>query len=202
MTSFIFNGYENNPIVKRCLEANTRQILTLSDLLPIILKLKHSRWAYENQKWSFIGDELRLYLASISDDFIYVDADVIIENPEDIKMDCMPSTLNNGTYFRANKNTEWVKYYLNIYETENIGNLVNFRVFEKWPFPIPTQDNIKYTHYFTSFFDRYNKRDKSQNHIIKFDAIHEKEVRGLYYKDRVEWHYYKDCDEEIKKLFV
>ena len=200
MTSFLFNGYENNPIVKKCIEIQPRQILTLSDLLPIIKTLKHSRWAYENQLWSFVGDELRLYLASISDDFIYIDGDVTIENPEDIKIDCVPPNLNNGTFFRANKNTEWVKYYLNLYETEDIGSMVNYAVFRKWPFPMPTQDNIIYKHYFTSFWERYKKRDKNKNHIIMFDAEKEKQICTLYFSNRIEWHYYKG-DEWVLPYF-
>ena len=192
--TFIFNGYENNPIVKMCLEKQPRYILTEKELLPIIQNLRHSKWAYENKKWSFVGDELRLYLASQSDDFLYIDADVIVENIEDIKMDCCPPNLNNGTFFRANRNTEWVKYYLDIYENNKIETTVNYRLFKQYSFPIPTQDNIRYRHYFTSFWERYKKRDMSKNHILVFDAENESGVKTIHYKNRDEWHYYKDCE--------
>jgi hypothetical protein len=198
--SFLFNGYENNPIVKKCCEVTPRQVLTLSDLLPIILKLRHSRWAYENKMWSFIGDELRLYLASISDDFIYIDGDVTIENPEDIKMDCMPQNLNNGTYFRANRSTEWVKYYLNLYETEDIRDTVNYEVFKKWQFPIPTQNDIIYKHYFTSFWERYKRRNIYQNHTIVFDAESDNQIGTAYIGNKIIWHYYKG-DEWILPFY-
>ena len=193
-TSFIFNGYENNPIVKMCLEKQPRHILTEKDLLPYIMKLRHSKWAWENKMYSYVGDELRLYLASQSDDFLYIDADVVIENIDDIKMDCCPKDKNNGTFFRANRNTEWVKYYLNIYETEDVGRDVNYMVFYKYNFPIPTQDDIKYRHYFTSYWERWKNRDRNEKHIMLFDAENEDGVHTLYLKDCKEWHYYKGFD--------
>lgn len=183
-----------------CLKKQPRHILTESDLLPIIKSLKHSSWAYENKKWSFVGDELRLYLASISDDFIYIDADCIVENPEDILMGCCPPDLNNGTYFRANRNTDWVKYYLNLYETKNITNAINYCLFRQFPFPIPTQNNIRYKHYFTSFLERYKKREKDKKHILIFDAETEKDVKRIIRKNEEEWHYYKNC-ENIMEMF-
>lgn len=192
--TFIFNGYENNPIVKMCIEKQPRHILTEKELLPIIQKLKHSKWAYENKKWSFVGDELRLYLASQSDDFLYIDADVVVENIEDIKMNCCPPNLNNGTFFRANRNTEWVRYYLDIYEEQDVKATVNYRLFRQHPFFIPTQDNIRYRHYFTSFWERYKNRDMNKKHILIFDVENEKDIRRIIRKDEEEWHYYKDCE--------
>ena len=191
LTSFLFNGYENNPIVRMCLEKQPRHILTEKELLPIIRTLKHSKWAYENNKWSFVGDELRLYLATQSEDFCYIDADVIIENPEDILMDHCPANLNNGTFFRANKNTEWCKYYLDIYESKNIKCQVNYALFKAHPHYIPVQNNIRYKHYFTSFWERWKNRDMSIKHVILFDAENEKDVKTIRYKGLWEWHYYK-----------
>lgn len=192
--TFVFNGYENNPIVRMCLKKQPRRILTEKELLPIIRKLRHSKWAWDNKRYSYVGDELRLYLASQSEDFLYIDADVVIENIEDIKMDCCPKNKNNGTFFRANKNTDWVKYYLNVYETQDVGNDVNYMVFARFPFPIPTQDNIKYTHYFTSFRERWKNRNGSRNHVLLFDAETEYDIRTLHLKDFDEWHYYKGCE--------
>lgn len=201
LTSFLFNGYENNPIVRMCLEKQPRRILTEKELLPIIRILKHSNWAYENNKWSFVGDELRLYLATQSEDFCYIDADVVIENPEDILMDHCPVNLNNGTFFRANKNTEWCKYYLDIYESRNIKCQVNYALFKAYPHYIPVQDNIRYTHYFTSFWERWKRRDLNKKHILLFDATCEKEVRTIIYADRLEWHYYKDCEWMLEAIY-
>ena len=196
--SFDFNGYENNPIVRMCLKT-PRHILTEKELLPTIMKLRHSRWAYENKLGSYVGDELRLYLALQSDDFIYIDADCTVENPQQIKMDCCPPNLNNGTFFRANRNTAWVKYYYNLYESRDIGKVVNYNLFKRSPFPIPTQSDIKYRHYFTSFWERFKKRDLSKRHDFYFDT--ENNVRRIIYKDREEWHYYKGC-EWIKEYFT
>ena len=192
--SFVFNGYENNPIVRMCLEKQPRTILTEKELLPIIQTLRHSKWAYENKEFSFASDELRLYLASQSDDFLCIDADAVVENIDDIKMDCCPKNLNNGTFFRANKNTEWVKYYLELYEKRDIKNIVNYQLFRQYPFPIPTQDNIKYRHYFTSFWERYKNRNMNKENILVFDAETEDDIRTYFYKERIEWHYYKDCE--------
>ena len=174
-----------------CFEKQPRRILTEKDLLPYIMNLRHSKWAWENKLYNYVGDELRLYLASISDDFLYIDADVVVENIKDIKMDCCPRNKNNGTYFRANKNTEWVKYYLDIYETEEIGKATNMMVFDRYPYPIPLQNDIKYCHYFTSFWERWKKRDMNIRHEILFDAETEDEIRTMRYKDKYEWHYYK-----------
>ena len=55
-TNFIFNNYENNPIVRMCLEKQPRHILTEKELLTIIRSLKHSNWAWENKKYSFVLD--------------------------------------------------------------------------------------------------------------------------------------------------
>ena len=194
--TFVFNGYENNPIVKMCLAQQPRCIMTEKDLMPYIRKLRYSKWAWENGLWSFVGDELRLYFASMLDDFLYIDADVIVENPDDIKMDCVPPDLNNGTFFRANKNTPWVKYYLNLYEKEDVGRMVNYRVFKTYPYEMPVQDNIRYKHFYTSFWERYRKRDRTKNHALLFDA--EDEIRAVYKKDIVEWHYFKDCEKFIR----
>lgn len=202
ITSFVFNAYEKNPIARMCLEKQPRHILSEKELLPIIMKLRHSKWAYENKQWSFVGDELRLYLASISDDFLYVDADCIIDNPEDIKMNCCPPNLNNGTFFRANKNTEWVKYYLDIYEKNEIKNTVNYVLFQQYPYRIPIQNNIRYTHFFTSFWERWKNRDKNKKHEIYFDAETEIEVRRIIRKNDEEWHYYKNLDNLCNNVFM
>ena len=177
-----------------CLERTPRHVLTEKELLPIIMKLRHSRWAYENKLWSYVGDELRLYLALQSDDFIYIDADCTVENPKQIKMDCCPPDLNNGTFFRANRNTAWVKYYFNLYETENIGKVVNYTLFRRKPYPIPTQSDVIYRHYYTSFLERWKKRDLRKKHIVIYDA-EECGVKRIIYKDREEWHYYKECKD-------
>lgn len=200
--SFVFNGYENNPIVKMCLEKQPRHILTEKDLLPIIQKLRHSKWAWDNKQWNFVGDELRLYLASQSDDFLYIDADAIIENPEDIKMDHCPANFNNGTFFRANKDTAWVKYYLDVYENNDIGQQTNMRVFQRYPYVIPTQDNILYRHYFTSFWERWHNRNKSIKHELLFDATDEQGVRTLLFSKLNVWHYYKDCETFARECLI
>lgn len=193
VVSFCFNGYENNPIVKMCLAKCPRRTLTEQDLIPIIQKLKHSKWCWDNQYWSFVGDELRLYLAAHSDDFIYIDADVVINNPEDIKMDCCPPDKNNGSFFRANKNTTWVKYYLDIYESKDIGRQTNCEVFSRYPFEIPTQQGIDYVHYYTSFWERWKHRNPKVKHTMLYDIDpKEHEPYAKVKSAGWEWHTYKE----------
>ena len=115
ITLFNFFDYLKNPIAEYVVGFyKNKTILTLEDCLPDILKLKNSKMAYEKNKLSFIGDELRLFYASISEDFIYCDIDSLVDI-DSLKMDCSCENGNEGSYFRANKETSWVKYYLDVY---------------------------------------------------------------------------------------
>lgn len=162
ITIFDFYNYSNNPIVQFCLSKYIdKQILSIDDCLQDILKLKHSQYCYDNDFRVRIGNELRLYYASISDDFIYVDADSWVENIEDLKMNhCYGEIIqgrliyNDGSYFRANKNTDWVNYYVNIYENNEIGNKGTSIVYCKFPYKIPTQ-KLNHTHFYISCFNRF-----------------------------------------------
>ena len=87
-----------------------------------------------------------------------------------------------------------MKYYLDIYEKENIYDMVNYRVFQTYPFPIPTQNNIRYKHYYTSFWERWKNRDLKKKHVILFDADEENEIKTIFNKDEVVWHYYKNFE--------
>ena len=163
ITTFNFFDYHKNPIVQWIMGFyNDIQILTLSDCMSDIMKLRHSRLSLENDKKSFIGDELRLYYASISNDFIYVDSDCLVQNINELDMNCVcldeKGKTNDGSYFRANSETEWVRYYLKIYETKDVGRLCNYQVHKAYPTYIPTQ-KLEHDHFFINRFSRFPKQN-------------------------------------------
>lgn len=160
---FNFNNYiEQNPIAQFCVEKYPEKtILTENDLKDEIMSLRHSRWAYENGKYNYVGDELRLYLSTLSDDFVYVDGDCWVRDLEKLKMDscCLEKggEVNDGSYFRANKNTKWTKHWVDVYENNGIFEMVNYEVHKKFPTTLPVQQ-LNYNHYYTSFFGRLKKK--------------------------------------------
>ena len=116
VTQFNFNDYFENPIVKFC-QKNIHEklpnavfhVYTLEDVLPIINKLNHSKKALEDQRWSFIGDQLRLYLSLQEDNFFYADADVYFSDMNKIlsNKNCTDAyyikdslEINNGAQYR------------------------------------------------------------------------------------------------------
>lgn len=182
-TIICFNDYQENPIVQFCLSKyKSYNLLTQKDIINEINACKHSKWAFENHKWQFVGDELRLHLALQSNDFVYVDADSWVRNLDDLKMNsvCLEGdgNINDGSYFRGNKNTDWIKYYYDIYEKEDIKDIVNYDLHKKYPFTFPTQ-KLNYTHYYLSWFNRLVKgmkcnvvyttafRDRAAQEIMK-----------------------------------
>lgn len=179
------NKYQENPIVKFCLDKYPeKNIITEKEVRECLPYCKHSKWAYENQRWNFVGDQIRLFLAMQSDDFTYVDGDSWVRNLDDLKMGslCLENDgkTNDGSYFRANKDTEWVKHYYEVYNNLPEGGygLVNYDIHEKYPIKMPTQ-KLNYTHFYTSWFNRISKkltsptlcytmfRDRAQAEIMK-----------------------------------
>lgn len=163
MITFNFFDYHSNPIVQWVLSHyKDVQVLTLNDCLPDIMKLRHSRLSYEQDKRSFIGDELRLYYASKSTDFLYVDSDCLVHNIAELRMHnaCLDSKgrVNDGSYFRANQDTEWVRHYLNVYETKELGWACNYNVHKAFPISVPTQ-YLEHDHFFLNRFKRFPKVD-------------------------------------------
>ena len=69
------SNYIENPIANFCISKyEHKKIYTLDDVMPDIQKLKHSKYVLEhNCGMSLLGDQLRLYLASKQDNFLYVD---------------------------------------------------------------------------------------------------------------------------------
>lgn len=128
---FDFNGYFSQPIVKYCHEATKKlvtepiTVLSLDDCLPDIRKLTHSKRALDEKKWSFIGDQLRLYYSMQYDNFLYLDGDVLIPDFRKIYSykNCTDRlnmngriTINNGTFFHSDRDCEFNKYYFDFYQ--------------------------------------------------------------------------------------
>jgi hypothetical protein len=115
--------------------------------MDIIQKLKHSKWALENKEMSYIGDQLRLYLATLEDDFLYIDADCYIPDKE-LQLilkykNCTDYNkkskyINNGTFFHSDKDCRFNKYYLELYNniSKKEYNCPNSIIFHKYPFEI------------------------------------------------------------------
>lgn len=162
ITTFNFYDYHKNPIVQWIMGFyKDIQILTLSDCLSDIMQLRHSRLSFEKGKKSFIGDELRLFYASKSSDFVYVDSDCLVRDIEQLKMDCVCSDdkgmTNDGSFFRANSETKWVHHYLEVYETKDVGWNCNYHVHQRYPTDIPTQ-KLEHDHFFLNKFARFPKQ--------------------------------------------
>lgn len=160
-----FNHYEENPIVQFCLDKYpNKNIITEREIKEVLPYCKHSKWAYENQKWQFVGDQLRLFYALHSDDFVYVDSDSWVRNIDLLKMNsiCLEGdgNCNDGSFFRGNKDTDWVKFYYDIYQKNDIGEIVNYEVHKQFPTTFPTQ-KLEFTHYYLSWFNRLVKNLKS-----------------------------------------
>lgn len=178
---FNFFDYLKNPIADFCVsQYKSKTIYTLDDLLPEIQKLNHSKWALENNYCSYIGDQLRLKLATQNDSFFYADADVFIPNISDIAKhknctDFLPeqNLINNGTFFYTDKNCRFNSYYLNVYNnlSEEDYILCNYEVFRKYPFEFSWKhkksadmnllDNNGTKHFLLNEFSRFAKKYKN-----------------------------------------
>lgn len=173
---FDFNDYLKNPIAQFCLRQNRQNlkqpvtVLSLEDCLPDIKKLKHSSRSLLNKRWSFIGDQLRLYYSLQYDNFLYLDSDVYIPDFTQIlkQKNCTEITnsescgkiINNGTFFHSDSSCRFNQYYFNIYEKEGIPDwMANYDLFKKYPFEYTETESgdmnlisPKVKHFLLSFF--------------------------------------------------
>ena len=130
------SNYIENPIANFCISKyEHKKTYTLDDVMPDIQKLKHSKYVLEhNCGMSLLGDQLRLYLASKQDNFMYVDADCYIPDFSEIlshkNCTCYDDfgRINNGTFFYSQHDCEFNNYYLNLYNTVNIKNYLKKKI--------------------------------------------------------------------------
>lgn len=151
MTVFNFFDYLNNPIADFCVKNNKNvQIYTLDDMMDYIQKLPHSKRCLEEKRYVSIGNQLRLYLSKIQDDFLYVDADVFLpeESIDVIKSydNCIyfnkkSHTMEAGTFFRANKDCEFIKFYLEKYtHCADERMLRKINIFHEFPYKMDLEN--------------------------------------------------------------
>ena len=136
MITFDFFDYSKNPIAAYCISHNKDiKVYTLDDMMPYIEKLPHSKKCLDLGVKISIGNQLRLYLSTLEDDFLYVDADCFLPESsiEEIKKykNCVYynqrfDKIENGTFFHSDKDCKFNKFYL-----EKYNELGNDQVFKK-----------------------------------------------------------------------
>jgi len=149
ITLFNFYDYLKNPIADFCCSKyKSPKIYTLDDIQPFAKNLKHLQAALDGKMPpSYIGDQLRLYLSTLYDDFLYVDADCFI--PEQCMKEILShknctayekqgNWINNGTFFHSDHDCRFNHYYLDIYNqlSKKDSNLCNYNVYKKYPFEL------------------------------------------------------------------
>lgn len=183
-TFFNFYDYLKNPIAEFCAKQNSANILTLDDLYPYLDKLPYTQKMLEIDRKVSIGNEFRLYLASISDEFFYQDLDCFV--PKNIIKDiqsidnCVAfhnnQFIETGTFFHTHKNCKFIDYYLNNKYKELVENndMGYYNIFVKFPFEMHNDysgdmklykidKNIK--HFFLSNFKKFYTENPNTDKI-------------------------------------
>lgn len=187
MITFDFFDYCKNPIAAYCISKNKGiKVYTLEDMMPYIEKLPHSKKCLDLGVNISIGNQLRLYLSTLEDDFLYVDADVFL--PETsinyIKSfkNCVYfnprfNKIENGTFFHSDKNCKFNKFYLDRYN--ELGEEEEFRklnIFKTYPYDVNlqtmTSGDMKLIkpdirHFFISNFYKYKEQNPDIN-IVRY----------------------------------
>ena len=160
---FNFLNYFDNPVVRFCHEFNKRKVnepitvLTLDDCKDDINKLRHSRKALSKNRLSFIGDELRLYYSLQYDNLLYIDGDALLKNPRELdkykncteycgkKKENGALYINNGTFFKSQRDCLFNKYYFDVYENNDVPIITNISVFTLYPMKTSEVNGVKYS---------------------------------------------------------
>lgn len=144
MIFFNFYNYLKNPIADFCFKQQKSAVVyTLEDINKFIENLPFTEKMIELGNKDMIGDEFRLYLASQSDDFLYLDLDCFI--PQDVLLEiknidnCVAfhdnRIIETGTFFHSNKDCDFIHFYLSKYkEKAENNNLKRENVYLKYPF--------------------------------------------------------------------
>ena len=145
MITFDFFNYCKNPIADFCISKNRDiKVYTLEDMMPYIQQLPHSKKCLELGIKNSIGDQLRLYLSTLEDDFLYVDADCFLPEGsiEEIKKykNCVYynrrfDKIENGTFFHSDKDCKFNRFYLDRFtELGNEPSIRKINVFKEYPY--------------------------------------------------------------------
>ena len=205
------SNYIENPIANFCISKyEHKKIYTLDDVMPDIQKLKHSKYVLEhNCGMSLLGDQLRLYLASKQDNFLYVDADCYIPDFSEIlsykNCTCYDDfgRIANGTFFYSQHDCEFNNYYLNLYNTvlENDYRLCNTDFFRKYPYKLDLKNKksgdmdlikVKCHHFMISKFYYFKKFYPGADTIFYI-----KEPHPVFNIPEVYWRMFEDFSSFI-----
>ena len=187
MVTFDFFDYGKNPIAAYCISHNKDiKVYTLDDMMPYIEKLPHSKKCLDLGVKISIGNQLRLYLSTLEDDFLYIDADCFLPESsiEEIKKykNCVYynqkfDKIENGTFFHSNKDCRFNSFYLekfNALAAEPSFRRVN--IFHTFPFEREADATMSgdmklikpdIRHFFISNFYKF-KNYCSENDVIKY----------------------------------
>lgn len=145
MVSFNFFNYIENPIANFCAKQNKNlEVYSLEDMMPYIQKLPNSKACLLQDKKVSIGNQLRLYLSTLHDNFTYIDLDVFLgsEAISEIKKyeNCIYynksiNKIEPGTFFHSNKNCKFIKFYLDKY-SDITSNILSPNIFAKYPYDL------------------------------------------------------------------
>lgn len=145
MVSFNFFNYIENPIANFCAEQNKDlEVYNLEDMMPYIQELPNSKVCLLQGRKVAIGNQLRLYLSTLYDNFTYVDLDVFlcdeaiseIEKYENcIYYNKSVNIIEPGTFFHSHKNCKFIRFYLDKYSDITSGNF-DPNIFAKYPYEL------------------------------------------------------------------
>lgn len=152
--------------------------------MPYIQKLPNSKACLLQDKKTSIGNQLRLYLSTLYDNFTYVDLDVLlydetiseIEKYENcIYYNKLIKKIEPGTFFHSNKNCKFIKFYLDKYSTIT-SKVLSPYIFAKYPYELDLKNLISgdmhlikpnIRHFYISNFYRF-KNSNPNISIIKY----------------------------------
>lgn len=214
------NFIEKNPIVQFNLDFVKNiykydyRVLTLEkDLKDLVKHCPQCTWAIENNKPSFVFDQLRLLLGTQEDlNYMDLDAHYKIEGikPNSICLE-KDGQINNGSWAITRKDAAFNKHYYEMYNQHPEDyDLVNYDFNRKH---LITGSDTKFIqgvegqHYYTSFFGRLKKRHPSSVlHYTIFPDRAQKELLAgrdvLWLQTTVGDIYYSNFNATLYKYFI
>lgn len=154
----------NIDFVKNTYNYDVRVLTLEKDLKDMVKHCPQCQWALDNNKPSYVFDQLRLLLGMEEDlNYMDLDAHYKIENikPNAICLEA-DGNVNNGSWAVTKKGANFCKHYYEMYNQhpEDYG-LVNYSFNARHM--IKDSDTklvygVEGTHYYTSFFGRLKKR--------------------------------------------
>lgn len=203
MVTFDFFDYCKNPIAEFCISKNKDiKVYTLEDMMPYIQQLPHSKKCLDLGVKISIGNQLRLYLSTLEDDFLYVDADCFLPESsiEEIKKykNCVYynpkfDKIENGTFFHSDKDCEFNKFYLERYN--ELGNEPIFRrvnIFKEYPYKVDRENSMSgdmklikpdIRHFFISNFYKFKNANPDISVVrYSFEDLKTQTAQGAFWQ--------------------